>query len=87
MDQVYDRAAADIDNIIGLEHVNTTIDDQRLGTLFYVVGLGFTRDPYMSVGDENMWINLGRQQFTCRRAANRRCCAGTWAWSFPISGS
>jgi hypothetical protein len=63
MDQVYDRSAADIDNIIGLEHVNTTIDDQRLATLFYVVGLGFTRDPYLSVGDENMWINLGRQQF------------------------
>src|SRR5215510_8933339 len=64
MDQaVYDRTAADIDNITGLEHVNTTIDDQRLATLFYVVGLGFTRDPYMSVGDENMWINLGRQQF------------------------
>jgi catechol 2,3-dioxygenase-like lactoylglutathione lyase family enzyme len=63
MDQVYDRAAADIGNIIGLEHVNTTIDDQRLATLFYVVGLGFTRDPYLSVGDENMWINLGRQQF------------------------
>src|SRR5262249_34278422 len=63
MDQVYDRRAADIQNIVGLEHVNTTIDDQRLATLFYVVGLGFTRDPYMSVGDENMWINLGRQQF------------------------
>src|SRR5262249_45957908 len=63
MDQVYDRAAAGIDNIIGLEHVNTTIDDQRLATLFYVVGLGFTRDPYLSVGDDNMWINLGRQQF------------------------
>src|SRR6185295_8603806 len=65
MDQAerYDRTAADIDNITGLEHVNTTVDDQRLATLFYVVGLGFTRDPYMSVGDENMWINLGRQQF------------------------
>ena len=65
MDQpvAYDRTAADIENIVGLEHVNTTIDDQRLATLFYVVGLGFTRDPYMSVGDENMWINLGRQQF------------------------
>src|SRR5580765_3846528 len=71
MDQaVYDRTAADIDNIIGLEHVNTTIDDQRLATLFYVVGLGFTRDPYMSVGDENMWINLGRQQFHLPTRAN-----------------
>src|SRR4029453_9503271 len=63
MDQIYDRTAADIDNIIGLEHVNTTIDDQRLATLFYVVGLGFPPDPYLSVGDDNMWINLGRQQF------------------------
>ena len=63
MDQVYDRTAADIDNIIGLEHVNVTIDDQRRATLFYVVGLGFTRDPYLSVSDDNMWINLGRQQF------------------------
>ena len=63
MDQTYDRTAADIDNIVGLEHVNVTIDDQRLATLFYVAGLGFTRDPYLSVSDDNMWINLGRQQF------------------------
>ncbi|MCW5605309.1 MAG: hypothetical protein KIT18_12280, partial [Burkholderiales bacterium] len=26
-------------------------------------GLGLTRDPYLSVGDENMWVNAGRQQF------------------------
>src|SRR5258706_15081112 len=63
MDQVYDRAAADIDNIIGLEHVNVTVDDQRLATLFYVAGMGLTRDPYLSVSDDNMWINFGRQQF------------------------
>jgi hypothetical protein len=64
MDQAtYDRAAEDIDNIVGLEHVNVTIDDQRLATLFYVAGLGFTRDPYLSVSDDNMWINFGRQQF------------------------
>jgi hypothetical protein len=62
MDQVYDRTAADIDNIIGLEHVNTTIDDQRLATLFYVVGLGGTRDPYIFTGLENMWVNFGRTQ-------------------------
>ena len=61
--QVFDRSAEDVGNIVGLEHVNVAIPDQRLGTLFYVVGLGFTRDPYMMVGDENMWINLGEQQF------------------------
>jgi hypothetical protein len=25
--------------------------------------MGFTRDPYLMVGLENMWINLGQQQF------------------------
>jgi hypothetical protein len=28
-----------------------------------VVGLGLTRDPYLMVGLENMWINVGQQQF------------------------
>jgi hypothetical protein len=59
----FDRAIEDIGNIVALEHVNVTIPDQRLATLFYVVGMGFTRDPYLSVGDENMWINVGQQQF------------------------
>ena len=36
-------------NIRLLEHVNLTQPDQRLATLFYVVGLGLTRDPYMMV--------------------------------------
>jgi hypothetical protein len=59
----FNRGAEDIGNIVELEHVNLAIPDQRLATLFYVVGMGFTRDPYISVGDENMWINVGRQQF------------------------
>lgn len=59
----YDRSVEDLGNIIALEHVNVTIPDQRLATLFYIVGMGFTRDPYLSVGDENMWVNLGLQQF------------------------
>jgi catechol 2,3-dioxygenase-like lactoylglutathione lyase family enzyme len=58
----YDRGLEDIGGIVALEHVNVTVPDQRLATLFYVVGLGFTRDPYLSVGDENMWLNLGQQQ-------------------------
>jgi len=55
--------AEDIGNIVSLEHVNTQIADQSLATLFYIVGLGFTRDPYMNVGLTNMWINIGEQQF------------------------
>src|SRR6516165_8559241 len=56
-------AAEDGGNIVSLEHVNVRIDDQLKATLFYIVGLGFTRDPYMNVGLTNMWVNIGDQQF------------------------
>jgi len=59
----YDRRSQDLGNIVGLEHVNVRVPDQIIATAFYVVGLGFTRDPYLMVGLENMWINLGQQQF------------------------
>ncbi len=62
MTNLYDRAAEDVGNIVKLEHVNVTIPDQRLATLFYVSGLGFTRDPYLMVELDNMWINIGRNQ-------------------------
>src|SRR5438876_2725442 len=56
-------AAEDVSNIVLLEHVNVQAPDQALATLFYLVGMGFTRDPHMMVGLENMWVNLGEQQF------------------------
>jgi len=59
----FDRTQDDLGNIVALEHVNVTVPDQRLAMLFYIVGMGFTRDPYLQVGDENMWANVGRQQF------------------------
>jgi hypothetical protein len=58
----YERAAEDLGNIVLLEHVNVTQPDQQLSTLFYVVGLGGTRDPYIMVGVDNMWVNYGRTQ-------------------------
>ena len=63
MAQRYDRKAEDLGNITGLEHVNLQIPDQAQGTLFYVQGLGLTRDPYMNTGLANMWINVGKSQF------------------------
>ena len=57
-----DRTTQDVGNVLSLEHINVTITDQSLSTLFYVVGMGFTRDPYMTVGLDNMWINIGAQQ-------------------------
>jgi hypothetical protein len=63
MQQRFDRAAEDLGNIVELEHVNVTVPDQRLATLFYVTGLGLTRDPYIMTSTDNMWINVGRSQF------------------------
>ena len=59
----FNRAAEDLGNVVGLEHLNVTVPDQQLATLFYVTGLGLTRDPYIMTGLENMWMNVGRSQF------------------------
>ena len=63
MDRPFDRSAEDLGNVVHLEHVNLRIPDQRLATLFYVTGLGLTRDPYLMTGTTNMWVNVGRSQF------------------------
>ena len=62
MAKSYDRTRGDSCNIVALEHVNVTIPDQRPATAFYIAGMGFTRDPYIQVGLNNMWVNIGRSQ-------------------------
>lgn len=57
-----DRAREDLGNVLALEHVNVRIPDQRLATIFYISGLGLTRDPYLMTGVTNMWVNVGRSQ-------------------------
>jgi hypothetical protein len=59
----FDRGIEDLGNVVMLEHVNVTVPDQRLATIFYVMGLGLTRDPYLMTGIANMWVNVGRSQF------------------------
>jgi catechol 2,3-dioxygenase-like lactoylglutathione lyase family enzyme len=53
----------DVGNVVALEHVNVTQPEQPKAMLFYLVGMGFTRDPYMNVGLNNIWVNVGEQQF------------------------
>jgi len=60
---VFDREVETVGNAVHLEHVNTRVPDQRLATLFYITGLGLTRDPYLMTGINNMWVNVGRSQF------------------------
>jgi hypothetical protein len=62
MEQKFDRSAEDLGNSVGLEHLNLTIPDQQTATLFYITGMGFTRDPYLVTGLPNMWVNIGRNQ-------------------------
>ena len=63
MAKQYDRSAEDLGNVVGLEHVNVLVPDQQLATLFYISGLGLTRDPYLMTSVDNMWVNAGRSQF------------------------
>jgi hypothetical protein len=63
MAATYDRSAEDLGNITHLEHLNCLIPDQRLATLFYISGIGLTRDPYLMTSVDNMWVNAGRSQF------------------------
>ena len=62
MAQQYVRSQEDSGNSIQLEHLNFRQPDQRVATIFYLMGMGFTRDPYLMVGIDNMWVNIGRSQ-------------------------
>ncbi len=62
METTFDRRAEDLGNIVALEHVNLAVPDQQRANLFYVTGLGLTRDPFLMTGTSNMWINIGKSQ-------------------------
>ncbi len=68
----HDRTLEDVGNVLNLEHLNLTVPDQELAALFYVTGLGFTRDPYIDFGTLNMWVNLGEQQFHLPKASAQK---------------
>ena len=63
MKNPFDRKAESLGNITALEHVNVEIPNQGLASDFYLLGCGFTRDPYLFPGTNNMWVNIGRSQF------------------------
>ena len=58
----FDRGAEDLGNVTALEHLNVEIPNQGLASDFYLLGLGFTRDPYLFPGTNNMWVNIGKSQ-------------------------
>src|ERR1700688_1395728 len=63
MTNPFNREAENLGNVTGLEHVNVEIPDQGLASDFYLMGMGFTRDPYLSPGTNNMRDNIGKNKF------------------------
>ncbi|WP_394789968.1 hypothetical protein [Rhodoferax sp.] len=63
MSTLFQRASEDIGNIVEFGHVNVRVPDQQQAIIFYVMGLGLTRDPYQRTGVSNAWVNVGTCQF------------------------
>ena len=63
MTTTYNRNTEDVGNIVEFGHVNMRVPDQQQAIIFYVMGLGLTRDPYLVTGVDNAWINVGTCQF------------------------
>ncbi|MEX8497643.1 MAG: hypothetical protein AB3X41_11670 [Leptothrix ochracea] len=59
----FDRSSQDVGNIVEFGHLNVCVPDQQQALIFYVMGLGLTRDPYLNTGVDNLWINVGATQF------------------------
>lgn len=60
---LWDRTAESLGNVVELQHVNLQVPDPLLATAFYISALGLTRDPYLMTGIDNMWANAGISQF------------------------
>lgn len=60
---VFNRATEDVGNIAEFGHVNVRVPSQQCAIIFYLMGLGLTRDPYLRTGIDNAWINVGTSQF------------------------
>lgn len=59
----FDRTEENIGNVLSMQHINLCVPDLYLATIFYVTGIGLTRDPYVDFGGPIMWVNAGEQQF------------------------
>src|SRR5438874_165450 len=80
----FDRAAQVPGNIVHFEHVNVTVPDPVKATIFWIMGMGFTRDPYLMVGIDNMWANMGAPSsiVDCRGATAAKVRIGGQQLSF-----
>ncbi len=56
------HAEENLGNIVSMEHVNVAVTDAAIAVLFYIRGMGFTRDPEELQAYTTTWANLGAQQ-------------------------
>ncbi len=66
-----DEPFPEVGRCLHLEHVNFELDGHDLATDFFIVGSGFTCDPYKRADDTNIGVNVGLLQFHLPRRGNR----------------
>ena len=59
----FEVTSPEIGRMLHMDHVNFETPDHEMATIFYMNGLGFTRDPYRRADEQNLGVNVGRQQF------------------------
>lgn len=64
-------ANPEVGGILHLEHVNFETPDHDMAVVFFMNGLGLTRDPYQRTDETNMGVNVGLQQFHLPRRGER----------------
>lgn len=83
MAEPFDRTAADIGNLLLLEHVNVRVTDLQVAKTFYVHGLGCTFDPFIDHGPNVSWFNFGGQQFHVPKASRADVLRGVIGLRVP----
>ena len=61
----------EIGGVLHLEHFNFEMLDHDIATIFFMNGLGLTRDPYRRADENNMGVNVGMQQFHLPRRGRK----------------
>ena len=57
------KTMPEVGGILHLDHINLQVSDHDLATIFFIGGLGLTRDPFRRADETNMGVNIGLQQF------------------------
>jgi len=83
----FDWKSQSVGNIVLMEHINIDITDQSIASIFYLEGLGLTRDPYKRIGTDTMWVNVGYQQFHLISSAAPQIVGGTIGIVVPDLGA